>query len=153
VQLNVFIPKNDVYQSKLSSKEMKMTSVTMRELTQEETAFISGGNANSNYEGGRNTGSNRSSSISGSGISYGGQANGVIGNTAAKNQGLGQGDCSNGVAGGLIGGVTSGSPLGFAGSLLGGAIAGGCFKDAGNGNSSNKGGSNCGSGGMGGTCR
>ncbi|MBX9477117.1 hypothetical protein J8Z83_20955 [Yersinia enterocolitica] len=63
----------------------------------------------------------------GASTNYGGQANGFVSNTAAVGRGLGQGNCSNGVAGGMIAGVRSG-PQGVAIGAFGGAIAGGCFK-------------------------
>ncbi|MCL6746938.1 hypothetical protein [Kosakonia sp. R1.Fl] len=121
----------------------------IRALNSDEIAQVSGGGNSGDHEHNFDRSSNNGYS---GGIGYGAQANGRLGNTAAKNQGLGQGDCSNGVAGGLIGGLSSGNALGFAGNLIGGAIAGGCFKGSDNGNSSNRGGSNCSDGGFGGTC-
>ncbi|MBK0018905.1 hypothetical protein [Kosakonia sp. S42] len=113
-------------------------------------AQVSGG-GNSGYHE-TNFGRSRDS-LSLGGIGYDAQVNGRLGNTAAKNQGLGQGDCSNGVAGGLIKGLSSGTPLGFAGGLIGGVIAEGCFKGSDNSNSDNRGRSSCNDGGFGGTCR
>ncbi|MCS3408604.1 hypothetical protein [Serratia sp. AKBS12] len=109
-------------------------------------SFVSGGRGNNG--GDRVDNGGRSASTN-----YGGQANGFVSNTSAAGQGLGQGDCSNGVASGVLGGIASRTLVGFGIGLAAGTIGGGCFKDAGNNNSSSKGGnSNCGNGGIGGSC-
>lgn len=127
----------------------------MHALTKDEIVRIGGGgNANGNYEGMSHS---SSSSFQQASTNYGGQANGFVGNTAAAGHGLLQGNCSNNVAAGVVGGILTGNPAGFGASVAAGAIAGGCFNDSGNdknGGSSNSsaGSSNCGSGGIGGTC-
>ncbi len=127
----------------------------MQSLTKEEIDLIGGGgNQNGDYEGDYQ-GNNNTHSGQSTAIGYGGQANGVLGNTAAAGNGLLQSDCSNGVAAGILGGAVTGNLGGFATSVAAGAIGGGCFNDennsGGNNNSSNNS-SSCESGDIGGTC-
>ncbi|WP_199638454.1 hypothetical protein JEM67_23445 [Serratia sp. PAMC26656] len=113
--------------------------------------YVSGGQGNNG--GDRTDNGGRGHYGNGTSTNYGGQANGFVSNRAAADQALGQGDCSNGVAAGVLGGLSTGNPVGFGLTVAAGFIGGGCFKDAGNNNSSSKGGSsNCGNGGVGGSC-
>lgn len=72
---------------------------------------ISGGNANSNYEGGRNTGG-RGNSRNREGANGGGIYSGVD-------------SCGAGIFGGLVGGSLAG-PAGMAVGVVGGMLAGQC---------------------------
>jgi len=95
----------------------------MRELTFEEISQVSGGNANSNYEGGASRGSSAMS-----GVGYGAQANGYLPNTAAAGHGLLndlQNPCvaasaSGGIA--VAGAIASRSPSGIASAVGSAAI-------------------------------
>ncbi|WP_370608250.1 hypothetical protein [Citrobacter meridianamericanus] len=88
---------------------------SIRELNIDEIAIISGGNANSNYEGGRsynNSGSRNSNGKNGSKDIY-----------------KGVDSCGAGILGGLVAG-SPGGPLGMTAGIIGGAIAGQCTKDS-----------------------
>ncbi|WP_199737403.1 hypothetical protein [Erwinia psidii] len=95
----------------------------MREISHLYFSVISGANANSNYEGiGGNNGRTKSSNKTGR--SGGGYYASL-------------GEDVNACNDGIIGGMVAGSPGGFwglAAGLVGGAIAGGCFRDHGDGN-------------------
>lgn len=122
----------------------KGESMSIRELSISEINFVSGGNANSNYENGRNTSSSRGSNYNNQGRN----------NNSGFYGGLGQDvtNCNNGIIGGAIAGSLGGL-AGVAVGIAGGAFAGGCFSH-GNGNGGGSGAnSNCSSSGIGGTCK
>ncbi|CAI2046386.1 Uncharacterised protein [Serratia fonticola] len=100
--------------------------------------FVSGAG---NYADNRGDSKNKGRGAS---TNYGGQANGFVGNTAAAGQGLGQGSCSNIVAGGMIAG-SYGGPISMGLGAIGGLV-GGCIDSKGGGNSQSGGNSNCNSG-------
>ncbi|TCB96655.1 hypothetical protein E0L21_23815 [Kosakonia quasisacchari] len=89
--------------------------LSIRELNLEEIAMVSGGNANSNYEGGSSRGgsSNRSGSSHSSG----------------KDIYSGVDSCGAGIFGGLVAG-SLGGPAGMALGIVGGMIGGQCTKDS-----------------------
>ncbi len=97
----------------------------IRELNVDEMALVSGGNANSNFEGDH-------SRHRGASTHYGGQANGFQSNYAAAN---GTGSCGPGTVAGLISGIAAATvatggltaAVGFLGGMASGMIGGQCF--------------------------
>lgn len=113
----------------------------MKELDSAVLNMISGGgNHGDKATGGRVNGNKGR----GPSTNYGGQANGFVSNTAAAGQGLGQGSCSNIVAGGMIAGA-AGGPVGMGLGAIGGLV-GGCIDSKDGGNSQSGSNSNCNSG-------
>jgi len=87
----------------------------IRELSLDEIAMVSGGNANSNYEGG---GSRR-----------GGGSSSRSGRSSGKDIYSGVDSCGAGILGGMVAG-SAGGPVGMALGIAGGMIAGQCTKDS-----------------------
>lgn len=115
----------------------------IRELSVDEIAIVSGGNANGNYEGGGSRNSN-----SGARNSLGRNAPTHIYSDPSTVK------CGNAVFSGMVGGAIKGGPVGMARGTIGGAVIGQCLSDGGNGNGGgNKAGSSkCSGGNFGGTC-
>ncbi|WP_247999660.1 hypothetical protein [Escherichia marmotae] len=116
----------------------------IRELTLDEMTLVSGGNANSNFEGG-----SRGDRSSGARNSLGRNApTHIYSDPSTVN-------CANNVFGGLIGGISKG-PLGMATGVAGGALKGNCLgssnNNSGNNRGCNSGSNNCSQGNAASTC-
>ena len=115
----------------------------IRELSFDEIALVSGGNANSNYEGGgsrsRNTGARNS---------LGRNAPTHIYSDPSTVK------CANAVFSGMVGGAIKGGPVGMTRGTIGGAVIGQCLSGGGNGNGGGNraGSSNCSGSNVCGTC-
>lgn len=115
----------------------------IRELTLDEITLVSGGNANSNFEGGP-----RNERSSGARNSLGRNAPTHIYSDPSTVK------CANAVFSGMIGGAIKGGPIGMARGTIGGAVVGQCLSDHGSGNGcGNRGSSSsCSGNNAGGTC-
>ena len=96
---------------------------SIRELTLDEITLVSGGNANSNFEGGP-----RNDRSSGARNSLGRNAPTHIYSDPSTVK------CANAVFSGMIGGAIKGGPIGMARGTIGGAVVGQCLSDHGSGN-------------------
>lgn len=116
---------------------------SIRELTLDEITLVSGGNANSNFEGGP-----RNDRSSGARNSLGRNAPTHIYSDPSTVK------CANAVFSGMIGGAIKGGPIGMARGTIGEAVVGQCLSDHGSGNGGgNRGSSNsCSGNNVGGTC-
>lgn len=115
----------------------------IRELTLDEITLVSGGNANSNFEGGP-----RNDRSSGARNSLGRNAPTHIYSDPSTVK------CANAVFSGMIGGAIKGGPIGMARGTIGGAVVGQCLSDHGSGNGGGNRGSSssCSGNNVGGTC-
>ncbi|WP_074163073.1 hypothetical protein, partial [Escherichia coli] len=95
---------------------------SIRELTLDEITLVSGGNANSNFEGGP-----RNDRSSGARNSLGRNAPTHIYSDPSTVK------CANAVFSGMIGGAIKGGPIGMARGTIGGAVVGQCLSDHGSG--------------------
>lgn len=116
----------------------------IRELSCDEIALVSGGNANSAYEGGgsRSSHSKARNSLARNAPNY------IYGDPATVK-------CANSVFSGMVGGAIKGGPVGMARGTIGGAVIGQCLSGGGNGNGGGNraGSSNCSGSNVGSTCR
>ena len=115
----------------------------IRELTLDEITLVSGGNANSNFEGGPR---NERSSGARNTLGRNAPTHSYSDPSTVK--------CANAVFSGMIGGAIKGGPIGMARGTIGGAVVGQCLSDHGSGNGcGNRGSSSsCSGNNVGGTC-
>ncbi|EPT8338443.1 hypothetical protein [Enterobacter hormaechei] len=124
-----------------------MTNI--RELSFDEIALVSGGNANGNYEGGGSrTSSSSSNSKTGARNTLARNAPTHIYSDPATTK------CGDAVFSGMVGGAIKGGLVGMARGTIGGAVVGQCLSGGGNGNGggTKAGSNNCSGSDFGGTC-